>query len=143
MPPTRKSIGTGSWLGALALGCCRSQVRRWFGRQLPRLYVRSCDASIDLQELDRCPVVLDKRHHHPGAGAVRLNDDVLALNRFRQVVNLESEMRNRFDEGWVRGVGFRAYPFDAIGVLAVLADAGDRGFEEIRELLLEHATDKR
>jgi hypothetical protein len=61
-------------------------------------------------------------NHDPRAWAVRLNDDILALNRFRQVLNLERDVRNRLDQFWIRGVVFKAHPFDAIRILPVTAD---------------------
>src|SRR5262249_16343610 len=43
-------------------------------------------------------------------------------NRFRQVLNLERDVRNRLDQFWIRGIVFEAHPFDAIGILPVTAD---------------------
>src|SRR5262249_38074937 len=80
------------------------------------------EAPIDLQKLNRCPTVLNKGNHDPGARAVRRNDYVLALDRFRKIVDLEGDVRNGLDQRRIRGVVLVACPFDAIGISPVAAD---------------------
>jgi hypothetical protein len=76
----------------------------------------------DLHELDRSPLDLDEGDEHAAAGAVGLDDDLLAIQGGRQVVHLERHVRHRLDQVGVGRVVPVPLPLDAERVAQVIAD---------------------
>src|SRR5215469_9273327 len=77
---------------------------------------------IDLHELDRRPPDLDEGDGYARAGAVRLDDDIVALEGGRQVVDLECHVWHGLDQvGIGRGVPV-PLPLDAERVVQMIAD---------------------
>jgi len=72
---------------------------------------------IDLHELDRRPADLDEGDCHATAGTIRLDDDVMALESSRKVVDLECHMRHRLDQVRVRRVFPVPLPLNTEGII--------------------------
>src|SRR5215469_2481699 len=89
-------------------------------RRLAPLQVRS-SLVIDLHQLNRSSVDLNEGDDYAAAGAVRLNDDVVAGQRRLQIVNLECDVRHRLDQVWIRRAIPVPLPLNAEGIALMIA----------------------
>ena len=89
-------------------------------RRLAPLQVRS-GLVIDLHQLNRGSVDLHEGDDYAAAGAVRLNDDVMAVQRRLQVVNLECDVRHCLYQVWIRRAIPVPLPLNAERIVLMIA----------------------
>src|SRR5438309_7896206 len=77
--------------------------------------------SFDLEELDRCAIVLDERYDDSWARAVRLDDHVAAFELSIEIFDLEGDVWDGLHDVGVRRVVLVSRPLDVELALAVAA----------------------
>jgi hypothetical protein len=88
----------------------------------PPISLATSPGALDVHEFDRRTADLDEGDGYAAAWVVRLDDDPLAFEGDRQIVNFECHMRHRLDQFGIRRIVQVALPLNTERVIQMITD---------------------